>query len=171
MNGYLLKFDEINRMDLRSKSRDEIEDEFIQLLAEGYYLALEDLEMELRRRIELDELEDILWEEIAGETFVDRIDKHLANEDYGMLENLAESEFGRVYNTAKFRGAEKNGAQFKTWHTQLDWRVRETHWGLEGKKLGIDEKFVSVSGDTALYPKGFETVEENANCRCYLTFS
>lgn len=170
--AYLLKFDEINRFDFSRKSRDDIEDDFIELLAEAYFLGIEELSSELRKKVEseLDEMEDIMWAEIAGETFIDRMDKHLANGDYGLLKNLAESEFHRVYNAAMFSGAKRSGAVSKTWNSMRDWRVRDTHWILDGTTIPIDDYFLSMSGDAALEPGGFETADENANCRCYLTY-
>ena len=166
--AYQLKFDEINALGLSDKSRDEAEDAMVQLLAEAYYLGLHEAEMMLFREIdaELDELEDILWTEIDGKTFVDRLDEHLANGT--SIETLARSEFHRVYNAALFAAGKRGGATTKTWVTMGDWRVRETHDSLEGATVGIDDYFYSFSGDKALRPGGFATAAENSNCRCSL---
>lgn len=170
--AYVLKFDEINRLDFSRKTRDDIEDDFIELLAEAYFLGIEELSAELREQVtaELDEMEDIMWAEIDGETFVDRMDKHIAEGDYGMLKTLAESEFHRVYNAAMFDGAKRKGLMTKTWITMLDWRVRETHKPLHGETLGIDEKFVAPDGDEALRPGDFKNPENNCGCRCVLIY-
>lgn len=172
MNAYLLKFDEINSLKFENMSRDEIEDEFVQFLAEGYYLAIDELEKMLHKKVEaeLDELEDIMWLEIEGKTFADRIDDHLAKEDYPGLMTLAESEFHRVYNNALYDGAKRSGAREKIWNTMEDDRVRETHDYLLHDAVGLDEKFYTFDGDSARFPGDFEKSENNVRCRCWLTY-
>lgn len=166
--AYQLKFDEINALGLSDKSRDEAEEAMIQLLAEAYYLGLHEAEMMLFREIdaELDELEDILWMEIDGKTFVDRIDDHLIKEE--SLTSLAKNEFSRVYNMALFRAGERGGAESKTWVTVGDLRVRDTHDYLEGMTVPMDQYFHTFDGDSALEPYGFKKAENNCGCRCSL---
>jgi len=172
MNAYQLKFDEINSLKFSNMSRDEIEDEFIDFMAEGYYLAIHDLEDMLHKKVEaeLDEIEDILWLEIDGKNFSDRIDDHLAAEDYGGLMTLAESEFHRVYNTGMFDAAKRSGATEKIWQTMEDNRVRVTHEFLQSVAVPLDEMFYTLDGDSAYYPGGFEKAENNVACRCWLTY-
>ena len=167
--AYQLAFDEINALGFSDMSRDQIEDEFETLLILAYTLGVEEAGLMLHKKIEaeLDEMEDIIWAEIAGKTFADRIDDHLEKEDDG-LAMLARSEFSRVYNTALFKSGKRSGASMKTWVTVGDERVRETHDYLEGVTVGIDDYFWTFDGDHALRPYGFQRVENNANCRCSL---
>ena len=172
MNAYQLKFDEINSLKFSNMSRGEIEDEFIDFMAEGYYLAIHDLEDMLHKKVEaeLDEIEDILWLEIDGKNFSDRIDDHLAAEDYGGLMTLAESEFHRVYNNALYDGAKRSGAREKIWNTMEDDRVRETHDYLLRVAVPLDEKFYTFDGDSARFPGDFKDPANNVRCRCWLTY-
>lgn len=167
--AYQLAFDEINSLGLSEMSRGQIEDTFEDLLILAYTLGVGEAGKMLHKKIEaeLDEMEDIIWAEIAGKTVIDRIDDHLEKED-DHLEVLALSEFSRVYNTALFRSGKRSGAQMKTWLTMLDERVRDTHNYLEGVTVGIDDYFWTYDGDSALAPFGFKKVSNNANCRCTL---
>lgn len=54
----------------------------------------------------------------------------------------------------------------KMWVSTLDKRTRDTHKHLDGQIVGIDEKFKSRSGYTALAPHQFGVPEEDINCRC-----
>jgi len=99
----------------------------------------------------------------------DALSNHLDGLHIGLAKNLAESEFHRVYNTAILDSAEVLGAKTKTWKTMMDDRVRETHIYLEDITVPINEEFFTYDGDHAMYPGGFMTAENNANCRCYVS--
>ena len=53
----------------------------------------------------------------------------------------------------------------------MDDKVRDTHSYLQSKKVPIGEEFFTYDGDSALYPGGFKSAENNVNCRCFLTYS
>lgn len=54
----------------------------------------------------------------------------------------------------------------KMWVSTLDKRTRDTHRHLDGQIVGIDEKFKSKSGYTALAPHQFGVANEDIHCRC-----
>lgn len=54
----------------------------------------------------------------------------------------------------------------KMWVSTLDTRTRDTHRHLDGQIVGIEEKFKSKSGFTALAPHQFGSPAEDINCRC-----
>lgn len=88
--------------------------------------------------------------------------------DLGKILRVAETEGHRILNEAELIAAKKGGAKTKTWITQRDDRVRETHDYLLGETVGIDEVFVTFDGDKARFPGDFENAENNVNCRCVL---
>ena len=128
--------------------------------------------------------EDAIQAPTAGETVFDRMNTHInAAEDVGLtvdtatrlieeLATLIDTEAGRVANTAIFDTAEdfqrKNPDRImmKRWSGILDDRIRDTHLYLDGTEVPLDAYFYSYSGDKALFPHGFQTAQENANCRC-----
>jgi len=101
----------------------------------------------------------------------DSLAKHIDGGNIGLAKNLAESEFHRVYNEAILDSAKVNGGKYKTWETMMDDRVRETHDYLEGVSIPLEEEFFTYDGDHGMYPGGFQTAEENCNCRCYIKVS
>lgn len=106
-----------------------------------------------------------------GKNWRDRVAEHLDNGDISKIRAVMESEATRDANTGSLDKAWDSGLELtKTWETMLDDRVRETHDYLEGVTIGIHDKFYSSSGDSAYAPGGFDTAEENVNCRCQLSY-
>lgn len=87
-------------------------------------------------------------------------------------DGLAAMVVRAVAHAAIVAVASMAGWKHKTWHTQLDLRVRNTHRGMQGQKVLIDEKFHSPSGATLMYP-GDPTapLSETASCRCVVKTS
>lgn len=86
---------------------------------------------------------------------------------------IAKNESGLVNNTMEYREAKRSGKRYKTWHTMGDDKVRETHWPMDGVRVGIDE-FFNVNGYDMLFPMDGEhgaPPEEIINCRCWVTYS
>ena len=108
--------------------------------------------------------------EIAGKTFADRVLEHAEKGDAQAILRVAETDGNRVYNSGGLLGA-RGEATTKTWETMQDDRVRETHDYLQSMTVPIDEDFYTYDGDHAPCPGGFEDVNNNANCRCWLSFS
>ena len=110
--------------------------------------------------------------EIAGETFRDRAEKQIDALSADGLLRIIDTESHRDYNTGVYEAAKASGKQLnKRWNTMLDGRVRETHDYLEGAIVGIDDRFYTFDGDSALYPGDFELPENNVNCRCWITLA
>jgi len=84
---------------------------------------------------------------------------------------IAETEMTRIGNESALGAAVKAGATSKTWLTQLDDRVRDTHTYLESVTVPIDARFYTYDGDSAQAPGLFSKAENNVGCRCELSFS
>lgn len=88
--------------------------------------------------------------------------------------NIVRKEGRRVQESANYNAMEDADEELskidmsvrKQWISAKDSRVRDTHQHLDGEIIELDEKFVSKSGATALAPKQFGVMSEDANCRC-----
>lgn len=103
--------------------------------------------------------------EIAGQTFRDRI---LNENTVQEILRVIDTEAVRDYNAGVYNAAKKSGRPDlrKRWYTMNDDRVRDTHQYLEGMVVGIDDRFYTSDGDSALYPGDFDDPSNNVNCRC-----
>lgn len=180
MNKYLLAFDEINRLMpilLKKKSAEEIADDLLSYLIAAYRQGFSDVSEMLgfEAEINVDDMDYVIFRVIEGETFEDRVRKHVENEDLSGLQTLAASEYHRVYCQAcedaanQYEDTSGNSVN-KTWNTMDDMLVRDEHVYLEGVTVGLKEEFYTSDGDHALCPGGFEHAENNVNCRCWLTY-
>lgn len=86
----------------------------------------------------------------------------------------AENEANNVLNYIEHQEAINGGYTMKTWHTELDNRVRETHVPMEGVTVGIHD-FFKVGASFMLYPKYYDPLlvdpREVVNCRCAVSYS
>lgn len=121
--------------------------------------------------VTVDHVMDVISAEIGGKNVYERIADDVYLEDLEALGLLVENERERVYNTAGFDTAQKLGAKSKTWHTQQDALVRESHFYLDGVTKPINEEYHTIWGNSGQYPGGFDAPEDSINCRCYLTYS
>lgn len=116
-----------------------------------------------------DPVREVIYRQIDGKTFEDRIREYAPIGDIESIMRVAETDSHRIYNTALFTTAESSGYEWtKTWVTMKDPRVRETHDPLEGVTLGAHEEFYTFDGDSAMYPGDFTDPNNNINCRCVL---
>ena len=184
----LLPFDEINaliredytsvgNLDINEQTQ-RITEEMLDILIFAYTVGISEVKKALGVDVEdeIDEMYEIIWANIGGETFEDRVRAHVEAGDAGRLAVLAESEAHRVCETAGYRGAKRASAQYgilvgKRWETQLDDRVRATHAYLEGDVVPLDQEFYTFDGDHAQFPGGFQLAENNVNCRCACTYT
>lgn len=170
----------------RKVDRKRCEDIIFDLLtmAYAYGIGKAGLELGIEAKSNDRMREDAIQASTAGETVFDRMNTHIdAAEDAGLtvdaatrlieeLATLIDTEAGRVANTAIFDTAEdfqrKNPEKqvMKRWVTMMDERVRDTHEYLEGAEVPLDAYFYTYDGDRALYPHGFQTAQNNVNCRC-----
>lgn len=184
----LLPFDEINaliredytsvgNLDVNEQTQ-RITEEMLDILIFAYTVGISEVRKALGVEVEdeIDEMYEIIWSNIGGETFEDRVRAHVEAGDAGRLAVLAESEAHRVCETAGYRGAKRASARYgilvgKRWETQLDDRVRATHAYLEGDVVPLDQEFYTFDGDHAQFPGGFQLAENNVNCRCTCTYT
>ncbi len=102
--------------------------------------------------------------------------KHIEDAWYTSQDRVmynAENEANTVLNYKDYIDATKK-YKYKTWITENDSRVRETHVPLEGETIPINDLF--VVGDALMrYPKDLEyaadSPEEVVNCRCSIKYS
>lgn len=81
---------------------------------------------------------------------------------------IAENEANSYYNYTEYLDAKSEGKRKKTWHTELDDRVRMTHTLVEGKTIDIDGLFL-VGESKMRFPmdtKYGAKPQETINCRC-----
>lgn len=102
--------------------------------------------------------------------------KHIEDAWYTSQDRVmynAENEANTVLNYKDYIDATKK-YKYKTWITENDSRVRETHIPLEGETIPINDLF--VVGDALMrYPKDLEyaadSPEEVVGCRCSIKYS
>ena len=147
----------------------EIEDSLLDLLIMAYVFGTKDVSESLEEDIkpDTDKMSDSVYKKIAGETWKERINKSSTKEE---IERIFITETHRCFSDGQWDSAEGR-ATHKTWITQEDDRVRETHWYIENLKVKIDEYFYTLDGDRALRPYGFEFAENNIQCRCHLKYT
>lgn len=144
------------------------EEDFLEYLIFAYGDGLKSVSEMLGEFLGLDEekLYESLTRPTAGETYLDRINKHFDEGNLKMIYTLADTEFHRMFNEGIYENAV--GAKTKKWLTMLDDKVRDTHYYLEGKEIPFEDEFYTFDNDHAFAPGMFEKVENNANCRCIL---
>lgn len=196
MNKYAeefqLKFDEINKLTTTSykTARDEygnndalvaekVSDDILSMMVNGYRLGVNHVHgmldwhgsMDLTER-DLDDMEEAFFVLYDGKTYADRVKEHVANDDIDGMKRVAETEYHRCYNVGGLNTARDAGDGItKTWYTQLDDRVRETHEFLETVTVNINEEFHTIDGDSALAPGLFNNASNNINCRCIVLYN
>ncbi len=171
----LLRLDELNSLQsdieryLGNKSK--ITDLMLDWLALAYADGKTDVEDQLRGEtdIPVGRIQEVIYSKVGGKTAFERIEDDLDSIEDLFL--LFENERQRVYNTAGHDTAENLGAKYKTWHTMLDNRVRDSHEYLEGMVKPMNEPFYTYNGNSAMYPRSFGEPSEDINCRCYVTYT
>lgn len=171
----LLRLDELNSLQsdieryLGNKSK--ITDLMLDWLALAYADGKTDVEDQLRGEtdIPVGRIQEVIYAKVGGKTAFERLEDDLDSIEDLFL--LFENERQRVYNTAGHDTAENLGAKYKTWHTMLDNRVRDSHEYLEGMVKPMNEPFYTYNGNSAMYPRSFGEASEDINCRCYLTYN
>lgn len=182
--AYLTALDELNLIMLEvyysadPKQRVKtVTDELFSILVEAYLMGIDHASDMMKSFLVVDQerMESAVYAVIAGETFADRAENHVRNGNVAALQTLAESEYHRVYNTAVSDGVteyirETGAVVEKVWLTVGDDRVRDTHEDLQGVSVGVNDRFYTFDGDSALFPGGFANAQNNVNCRCWLEY-
>lgn len=110
-----------------------------------------------------------IYRRFDNKDFRDRVNEYAEVGNVSDIIRVVETDGNRVYNAGGIGGA-TGKAKYKTWNTMEDPKVRDTHDALSGVTVPIKDKFVTYDGDEAMMPGGFETPQNNVNCRCWLTF-
>lgn len=158
-----------------------VEDTLYDVLLYAYSLGITDTDSDLKERRALSDakaassFKKSADYKIGGKTILDRIQDHVDENSLPRMLTLADTEMHRMYGIGSLDEAEavqrKTGTKvFKTWHTMEDEKVRDTHAWIDQQKISLDEVFWTYD-DAAKAPGGFSKVENNANCRCWLTYS
>lgn len=103
----------------------------------------------------------------AGETTRDliaRVRDTFGEASDARAELIARTETCRSSNWAITAGQQIAGITRREWLANPG--ARETHAAMNGQIRAIDAPFNSPSGDSGMYPGGFSTVAECAQCRC-----
>lgn len=184
----LLPIDEINNINSQidglsevgtNRLRKDIDiplliDTVLDVLVISYALGVESVNEDIGTNLtpNVTEMQESIYKKIENKTFEDRINEYCKNggttED---IKRIVETESHRNVNTGAMTTARKGGATHKTWNTEQDDKVRDTHFNLDKKRIPIDEKFVTVNGNETYFPGQFGIAEEDVNCRCWLTYS
>lgn len=111
--------------------------------------------------------------DIKGETYRERIVQQLDEDSLDGILRIIDTEAHRDYNTGVYDAGVNSGISGlkKQWMTMMDGKVRETHSYLQSMKVGLEDKFYTFDGDSALFPGGFSLPENNVNCRCFVVLS
>lgn len=120
---------------------------------------------------------DDVWKGYKAERFkdvphierVETLAKERGAEEW-RARRVVETEAHKELEDAKMTSAKRSGLRFKTWKTQQDKRVRETHRKMHGKKIRIDQKF-KVGKGTGMSPGNINRPEESISCRCTLIYT
>ena len=176
---YLTKFDEIEIItseileeddtESTEQKKERIKNSVLELLIDCYVFGVDmaNEELELDEELDTDEMYEAIYTEIDGKTWEDRIADYVVAGTIFEIARVIDTESHRVLNEGKYDIAKGFGVK-KTWITMMDNRVRDEHAYLEGTKIPITDKFYTYTGDSAYYPGGFETAENNCNCRCVI---
>ena len=179
LNVIQLKLEWLNgESSLTAKQKRRECDEFLMdILTIAYIYGVQDVNENLGTNVlpEGTQMIDAVLLPIAGKDLYDRINEYVMDDgtvDIQALMRVAETEMTRDYNTGGYNTAKASGLPGirKKWVTMGDDRVRDTHDYLDGMEVGLDERFVTYDGDSALTPGGFELPQNNVNCRCGLTY-
>ena len=98
-------------------------------------------------------------------------DPYYYSEDRAMA--IAEEDSNRVWAYEEFGEAVDGDVRYKTWHTIMDGRERDSHAEVNEMTIPIDEPF-ELAGGLLMYP-GDDSMgvsdDELCGCRCSLSFS
>lgn len=114
--------------------------------------------------------ESVVDEKTADKTYKQRVEEYISAGDINGYIKTGMTEYHRIFNEAIAKYADKitGGKSIKRWETMQDDKVRDTHAYLQGQEIPLKKEFYTYDGDHAYYPGGFQTAENNVNCRCWI---
>ena len=111
-----------------------------------------------------------------SDTFIEVTKNHIDEAWYLSEERSlfnAENSANDVFNYNEYKDAIRSGKKRKTWITERDKRVRDTHREVDGKEIPIMD-FFTVGGVKMRFPKdmeyAFDVPRETVNCRCTIKY-
>lgn len=154
---------------MANQPKNEIEDSLLDLLIMAYVFGTKDVSESLNEEIkpDTDKMYASVHKEIEGKTWIERIEDANTEDE---LKRIVVTESHRCFSDGQWDSA-AGRAKYKTWHTQEDEKVRDSHWYLDGLKVGLNDYFYTLNGDRALRPLGFDIPSEDINCRCTLKYT
>ena len=175
---YIAQWDEINTLttmfSVGGYDTDTAVERFKEAVGDAYVEGFAAAELELDEEFEffVTMYDDSINKEYNGISIEAKFREYYEAGDAEAIRVLTESEFHRSYGQGGMDAANQSKQTvYKTWQTMKDNRVRPTHDYLEGVKVPVGEKFRTYDGDEADYPGGFTLAENNANCRCVVSFT
>lgn len=189
---YIAEFDELHLLasGLLNMDAEEAVTTVESLLIHAYLMgrrhACDDLEFDegdmayfdslMAERANAQRMEETIYHRFGGKDFADRIREYWLVGDLAALRRVIETEYHRDYNAGTFDlgrdySARTGTSLYKQWHTKEDDRVRETHDPLDWTTVPFGEDFWTFDDDHAPYPGFFTKVDNNANCRCWVTLT
>lgn len=173
---HLLPIDELNVISTQIQGQESLDkkvlvDEILEFLIYSYTLGNDTVNefLGISNDVDIEQLKDSIYKRINNETFADRLDQHISQDDRDGIIRVVDTEMHRNYNQAIYNAAKNANVPLrKKWSTMYDDKVRATHEYLEGVSVDMDSKFVTFDGDEALFPGDFSRAENNVNCRCVI---
>lgn len=148
----------------KEKNREKYIDCLIDLFVDGYVTGLLMVGKEGSGVPNPWDFIDHMWSD--GETSLQKFDR-----EYPDIQTVADGEATRLYNEGVYQAGLQTKPRSKTWNTQMDDRVRDTHFYLEGQTIPFDGVFITFDGDSARFPYDFKKASNNVHCRCFLTIN
>ena len=166
-------FDELNKLSLIGEKAETVRKRFAEVLEEAYIAGIAAAAYILGEdpKVDIPKMAESLVKSYDGVSIYMKAVEYANERNEEELKRLLESEWHRVFTQGELDMAEAaQGEILKRWVTMDDLKVRATHRYLEGIAVPLDAEYVTYDGDRAKAPGGFSKAENNANCRCYLTF-
>lgn len=117
-----------------------------------------------------DALKAALVDGVAGdeglEALIARVDDVFAKAADYRAALIGDTEATALAGFGSYAATKQAGFERKQWLSTHDQLVRASHRDLDGKIVGLEDKFQASSGATALFPGDFGDPAEDINCRC-----
>jgi hypothetical protein len=107
---------------------------------------------------------------LTNQEIANELNKKFINQQ-ARVSRIVNTEMNRQNQLVGLVQATSLDFKFKTWNTQRDVKVRDTHEEVDRVKIPINAKF-TVGGHKCSQPLDPSLpIEETAHCRCFLTYS
>lgn len=165
----------------------KLEEEMIWLMSYMFYARVQGIGVsmdainEIRKRYRASLPESLIDLYIASHidsvsaNIVDATNRHKDDPYYYSKDRaryISENEANAVWNYTEYEDAVKNKS-FKTWHTIMDMRERESHAEVNGLTIPINDPF-ELQGGYVMFPRDESMGADDSeliSCRCSLSFS